>query len=338
MSKLIKILVVLLLAWMIGPALGAADAPRVLEKDFTGVKSVKITLASGDCRLHAAKGKTLRVRNETTFPADRFEPEVRQEGDKVVVKEVYHGSGWKRGKVAWDIWVPKETKVLVRSASGDLAGKDLDIVLEANTASGDVDLARFAGEMKLNTASGDVELTQPSGNVKIRTASGDVSIDDGQAEISISSASGDVKVKKAAGKVVVSTASGDIEMKDVRGSGSISCASGDIEVKGLVTAGPWKMSAASGSVKVGLGAAAAHDLTLSAASGSVHLDYNGHALKGAFELMVAVNRGEIRCAEKGKRDTLFIRGTKFDRLSFSQQGESPKIKLKTHSGNVELRR
>ncbi|MBN1196058.1 MAG: hypothetical protein JXA62_01475, partial [Candidatus Aminicenantes bacterium] len=125
MSKLIRLLALLLLAWLSGSGLHAADSARTLDKNFSGATSISITLTSGDCRLHPAVGKEVRVRNQTTLPVERFQPEVRQDKEQVVVKESYSGSGWTRGKVEWDIWVPEGMAVAFHSASGDLDAKKL---------------------------------------------------------------------------------------------------------------------------------------------------------------------------------------------------------------------
>lgn len=337
MSKVIKLLAVILMAWLLSPLLGAEESPRIFERDFKAVKSVRIDLASGDCRLHVSQDNAVKVRNETTYPVTRYKPEASMEGDELIVKEDHSGKGWSRGRVQWDIWVPAGMKVSFRSASGDLEGKKLDLQLDVHTASGDVDLAGLKGKLGIHTASGDIELAEPSADVKINTASGDVEISGSTGDLVVHTASGDVEVLASTGKMVVRTASGDIELKKVRGEGSVRCASGDIEVPGLTPTGAWEMSVASGSIHVRLAESAAHDMTLASASGDVLLDYNGNAIKGSIEVMAAENRGDIRSSEKGKKDTLFIRGTKFERLSISH-GDAPKIKLKTHSGDVELRR
>ena len=337
MIRLVKILAIIVLIWLMGPGLGAADSPRILEKSFSGAAEIRIRLASSDCVIASADGSKIRIKNETTKSPDSYSPEVSMANGIVTVGEEFSGHGPNHGRSRWSIWVPKGVPVTFRSASGNLEVRELGNALDISTASGDVNLDGLSGKIKIRTASGDVDIAGVSMETKIHTASGDVNVEKSKGGISVMTASGDIEIVGAEGVLKIRTASGDVDLKKIHGSGDVRSASGEIEMKGLIPTGEWTLSAASGSIEVNLGAEAKHDMTLSSASGSVVLDFDGNPVKGSFELLAAFNRGEIRCSEKGNTETVFRRGTKFSRLSFSR-GDQPAISLRTHSGTVEIRR
>ena len=337
MSRLIKILAIIVLIWLMGPGLVSADSPRVLDKNFSGAKEIHINLASSDCVLKPSGDKVTRVRNETTKAPDRYKPEVSMENGIVTIGEEFSGSGLSHGRSRWSIRVPKGVAVTFRSASGDLEVEKMAADLDVSTASGDVELNGNMGKTKIRTASGDIESKSTSAALKISTASGDVDLRDASGGVVLRTASGDIDIVGLKGKVSIRAASGDVKLDGIHGAGDVRSASGDIEMEGLEATGAWTLSAASGSIEVKLGAEMKHDMTLSTASGSVVLDFDGNPIKGSFELLAALHRGEIRCSEKGKTETVFRRGTKFSRFSFSR-GDQPAFSLRTHSGTVEIRR
>ena len=74
--------------------------------------------------------------------------------------------------------------------------------------------------MRINSASGDVEIARVAGNTKIRTASGDVAVGEAGASIGIQTASGDQRIGSVtAGEVTMRSASGDLRVGIRRGSG-----------------------------------------------------------------------------------------------------------------------
>ena len=86
-------------------------------------------------------------------------------------------------------------------------------LLDAHSASGDVEVEFVGGEASIHTASGDVDIRHTDAAVKVQSASGDVDLGDaGGGPIRIKSVSGDVRVAVRAGRRVavdVRTVSGE---------------------------------------------------------------------------------------------------------------------------------
>jgi hypothetical protein len=105
------------------------------------------------------------------------------------------------------------------AASGDIQVDELTGDATAKTASGDVTLASVGGDAVANTASGDVDLGNVVGGAVIKTASGDVGIDDARADVTVATASGDQRIAAVTGgRVDLKSASGDIEVGIREGS------------------------------------------------------------------------------------------------------------------------
>jgi DUF4097 and DUF4098 domain-containing protein YvlB len=105
------------------------------------------------------------------------------------------------------------------AASGDIEVEELAGNAVAKAASGDVRLASVAGDASVNTASGDVKLGRVGGEAVVKTASGDVGIDDAGGAVDVATASGDQRIAAVtAGRVDLKSASGDIEVGIREGS------------------------------------------------------------------------------------------------------------------------
>jgi DUF4097 and DUF4098 domain-containing protein YvlB len=294
---------------------------REIHKEFDGVKAVKLNTVSGDCIIKSHRSNTVIV--DLVYevdPEDAIDFKFEERRSKLVIKERWHGSS-SSSHVIWTLTVPEEAEI------------------DFSTASGDIEVTGPVGEIEASTASGDIELDGVSGDVEVSTASGDVTIIECDGEMNISTASGDVEGTDVAGEMDISTASGEIEIDDSRGSFELSCASGEISADNITVEGSSSFSTASGSVEVVLAETSKYDLSLSAASGDVTLDYNGNPVVGYFEFEARKRRASIKCPfefddeeEFEKWDNIYVR------KSFSRKGDDPAVYLSTASGKIVLKK
>jgi DUF4097 and DUF4098 domain-containing protein YvlB len=100
--------------------------------------------------------------------------------------------------------------------------------LEANTATGEVEIERVERDARVRAASGDIRLGSVGGKADVNTASGDVELGQVGGETSVRSASGDVRLAEAGTGVSINTASGDQTIAAVAaGRVELKSASGD---------------------------------------------------------------------------------------------------------------
>jgi DUF4097 and DUF4098 domain-containing protein YvlB len=313
------VVVALVLVLVCGYPLAARG--KEVHEEFDGVKSVRLGTVSGDCIVKTHRSD--RVIVDLFYDVDpegAFDYKIDERRGKLIIKEKWRG-GSTSGEVIWTLTVPEDAEI------------------DFSTASGDLEVTGPIGEIDASTASGDIELEDVNGDIEVSTASGEVTITKGDGDMKISTASGDVEGVDVAGEMHISTASGEIEISDSRGIFELSCASGEITADGITVEGSSSFSTASGSVEVVLAETSEYDLSLSAASGDVTLDYNGNTVKGYFEFEARKRRGRITCPfdfddkeEYEKWDQMYVRKW------FSRNGDDPEIHLSTASGKIVLKK
>jgi len=297
----------------------ALHAQEVIEKTFKAYKTIRIKTVSGDVELVKAKTNAIKVKVAYRVDPDgAFEPEFHESSQYLRLSENWSGRSYD-SEVLWTVELPADVKVKFSSASGDLRVTDLDLNLDASTASGDLELMGVEGELELNTASGEIILSDAKGEFELSTASGDIDLDDIQGIIECSAASGDIDIKNAQGEIECSVASGDVDATQLK-----------------LTA-PASFSAASGDVDVKLNGALNDDISLSTASGSATLDFNGKPMKGFFEMQCRVRRGRIIAPFAFDNEERFERyDQEYIKKTAKIKSDTPRIEISTASGRASV--
>ena len=269
---------------------------------FEGKQSVELETVSGDCVIKQGTGDKVEVTIVNQYrPRDSFEPKYRERGKRLLLSEDILDSN--SGHSTWTIVLPKGTS------------------FEFSTASGDMEVTTFEGELRASTASGDIEFEQCDGTYDISTASGDV------------------QAYGCKGDFELSTASGDITLRDCRGTFEASSASGNVDARDVILADESEFSTASGDVEVILGESPKYNLEVGSASGDALLDFNGNEIKGSFEFTARERKGDIVSPYAFDEEEVISRYSQhYDRKTFTRGGDTPFIKLGTGSGKVALRK
>ena len=291
---------------VLAPTLAAAQ-PQTFEKTLTvgAAPSLEVVSDSGNISVRAGSGSAIIVKGTVTVrtgwgaPANAAElarqvaaaPPIVQTGDSVRVGRISDEAVRKAVSVAYDITVPAATAV------------------EASAGSGAIAVTGVRRDVKASAGSGDITATAIGGPVSLRTGSGSIAAKDLAQAAQLSSGSGDiVAALTGQGDVRASTGSGDIQLTGVIGLVQASSGSGNVQVNGKPT-GDWKLSAASGSVRVQLPAEQGFTLDASTASGDFDV---------AGPLTV-----------QGKIEKRRIQGT--------VRGGGPTLHLSTASGDIAVR-
>src|ERR1700683_347289 len=150
--------------------------------------------------------------------SDKVEVDQNQGGNHVsVISHLLPGADTTTGRVDYEVLVPADASVTLRSTSGPLRAEKLhgDIVLEGNTATVDVrDVSE--GHVHVKTLNGPVTLTNVSdGHVEITSVSGDVALNSVNGPlVSVNSTSGWIHYDGdfgGGGEYSLMTHTGDIE-------------------------------------------------------------------------------------------------------------------------------
>ncbi len=222
---------------------------------------------SGDITVGGGSGREVileitkrasRRNNQTSLSA--VEVDIDARSSRIEVRTRYpRNTRRTRISVSYDVTVPRDTRVALRSVSGDIVLSDID------------------GEARVETVSGEVELRRVTQLVRAKSVSGGVTLadiaTDGQLEAS--TVSGDLEARDVSGqRLTLNTVSGDIELRGMAFSRTdIDTVSGDIEYEGdLAVDGRYSFNAHSGNVRLILSEEVGFELEASSFSGSVRSD------------------------------------------------------------------
>lgn len=226
-------------------------SPLVREHDIGPAGSVVVSVTAHDVRVRGVDGTVVRL----VSPAqDHPEMEVvAGPGSYAIhVGRTLRGRGFgfrlgslglfglDMGGASVELEVPRDARLEVGGASGDVTIRDVTGSVAVRTASGDISIRGGGGDLHVEAASGNLRaVTSAPVAVTIRTISGDVEIDAPRTErTSITTVSGDVEIASAfapGGDHVINTTSGDVELAVEGGvtievrtvSGDVDCAHPD---------------------------------------------------------------------------------------------------------------
>ncbi|MGN0683209.1 MAG: DUF4097 family beta strand repeat-containing protein [Oscillospiraceae bacterium] len=186
--------------------------------------------------------------------------------------------------------------------------------LEVNTASGGVEIsdsAVTAEVFKLHTASGNVNVNAFFGEVNVKSASGNINItnpSDGAAKsLKISAASGNITADYKAEKYAVNSVSGNTKYSGAVGEGDINVTSGTVTVDYAEWNGDLKVKAVSGNVNVNLPADSGVNVKFDGVSGTVRTDLGNE--KGKFISLGKGTNGEFGGSNKHIAEISLVSGT-----------------------------
>jgi DUF4097 and DUF4098 domain-containing protein YvlB len=224
---------------------------------------------------------------------------------RVVVRTVYdRGPSRANGGVSvdYEVQVPHDTALELRSVSGDIEVRDV------------------RGETRVQTVSGDLRLVQMANLGLAKTVSGDIEIRDGAAarDTAITSISGDLRVQTLRSpRVAVESVSGNLDLLDVRAERlDVGTVSGDVRFRGpLESSGRYELHSHSGTLRLEL-------------SGS-GFDLEARTFSGAIDARTPVDR-EADTARGRRNINQVLRG--------AVAGGGAMLGLRTFSGDIVIAR
>jgi beta-lactamase regulating signal transducer with metallopeptidase domain len=210
----------------------------------SGEAQLMVSTGSGNIHLTRGSGNQVHIHGLVHVNHDGSEeqareiaanPPIEQTGNVIHIGQ-QHEEHWQGISIDYEIEAPA------------------DILLGANSGSGNVVDEGVGRNAKLQTGSGDITATSLQGPFIVKTGSGNITAE-----------------QIGEGEVTAETGSGNIEIKDVHGSFRAQTGSGDIKATGTPSA-PWNLQTGSGNIDIWSGNA---PLTLdgSTGSGSVITDH-----------------------------------------------------------------
>ncbi len=206
----------------------------------------------------SAVKRASRRNNRTSLSAVEIDIDARS--SRIEVRTRYpRNTRRTRISVSYDVTVPRDTRVFLRSVSGDIVLSNIDGEARIETVSGEVVVRRVTQLVRAKSVSGGVTLA-------------DIATDD---QLEAATVSGDLEAHDISGRRLrLNTVSGDIDLRGVAFSRTdIDTVSGDIEFEGdLAVDGRYSFNAHSGDVRLILSDEVGFELEASSFSGSVRSD------------------------------------------------------------------
>lgn len=175
--------------------------------------------------------------------------------------------------------------------------------VDITAASLDVFARASLDRVNARTASGELEF-EDIGSGELRSASGDVSLERCDGRCQISTASGDIRAESIGGDAIITTASGDVRIELAESRVEAKSASGDITV-GCCSGNTVEAVSMSGDVVIGLPEGRIVEASIDSLSGEVRLPPRRTA--------------STETGDAGQKETV-------------------KLRLKTVSGDIQVRR
>jgi hypothetical protein len=220
MKKILFLSVVLLTAFI-------SSAQNNLDKSFTGIKKIRMNIASGDCKIQKSAGAGVSVSLRHTYERG-YQPVVEQEGDRLTIKEDWdrNNNNNNNGDATWTLTVPDGIDVSFHAGSSNLDISGLSLTLNAITGSGNLLFADVKGDIKATTGSGEVELENFDGEISSTTGSGNARVSKSKGDITVTCGSGNVRLLDSQATFAATTGSGNISGRNITINGSSQFASG----------------------------------------------------------------------------------------------------------------
>ena len=205
-----------------------------------------------------ARGVADRPRIEVAGNVVRLRPPAEPDALRVVT-------------VSYDVWVPRDTIVVVKSDSGAVEVTGVAGPVSVGTESSSIALSRLDGKADVKTESGDVKVDRASGGVSVTTQSSAITLRGLSGALEARTQSGAVRASFAGpGSADVETGSSEIQLDGLSGRLTVRTQSGRVNVRGTPTAA-WDVTTGSSLIEAGFEPSAKFTLEATSSSSSVKI-------------------------------------------------------------------
>jgi hypothetical protein len=183
--------------------------------------------------------------------------------------------------VSYEIRVPRGTKVIIQTDSGEVEVNSVAGPVAVTTDSSAVTLTRLEGSTEVKTGSGDVKVDGASAGLRVATESSRMTLRGLGGALEARTETGAVRASFAgAGSADVETGSSAIQLDGLSGRLQVRTRSGRVDMRGTPTAA-WDVTTGSSLIDAAFGPSAKFTLDATSSSSSVQL--KGMTVDGVTE-------------------------------------------------------
>jgi DUF4097 and DUF4098 domain-containing protein YvlB len=244
--------------------------------------------------------------------------EFTQQGNDVIIstpndrhdEKWFRWFDWSDFEVKWNIRVPKNYNLHVRTSGGSIELDNVGGAVDASTSGGSIKTGRLGGIATLRTSGGSITIDGAAARVDARTSGGSIRIGDTDGPCDVRTSGGSITLARVRGSVVARTSGGGISIEEATGSVDASTSGGSIKAKlsGQLLADS-KLSTSGGGITVSIAPNVAADLDARASGGGVSSD--------------------VPITVQGTMDDDELRG--------KINGGGPKLTLRTSGGGIRVK-
>src|SRR5256886_449366 len=242
-----------------------------IEVKSADADQVEIEVFRKVSRESQAKAEEILKNHEVRFSLDGNKVQVHAE-----FKKGFTGGWGDKGRnlqVRYQILVPKQFNVNLKTAGGSIKVADLIGEARGQTAGGSLSFGQMDGPIYGRTSGGGISVAGCKGGVDLETSGGSIHLGEVQGDTTAHTSGGSISLKKTNGKTAVGTSGGGIEAADVRGSIDASTAGGSITANiSAQPTGDCRLHTSGGSIKVSLAEKVAVDVDAKTSGGRVVIE------------------------------------------------------------------
>ena len=223
----------------------ATTAPTLadyrIEKGLALSPGGALTLRTDSARLTVRGTSRQNARLVVTSRRDDFEERFRltfqENPGEVTITAERRGSllrrwfSWRRDSVHFEVEVPYETALDLRTSGGQIEVSEIHGGVEAHTSGGAIELQEISGLVDVHTSGGRISFEQIEGELSAETSGGSIQGEDVGGDVDVDTSGGSIDLRDMAGAVNASTSGGSVTVYFARGNsrgGSLSTSGGRV--------------------------------------------------------------------------------------------------------------
>ncbi len=370
-----QIAVLLLLAAVaVGPAFGQQS--RVYRErnswveETTGTipaaKSLKVIAAMGSIKVQGgARSDVAYVVKKRSYAAseeaarrefERFRVAGSRSGDTAMITGESEQRSFHRFSAEFSVETPRNMEfVRLDTRGGGVSVRGVAGRVELSTGGGSVNLADLGGPVVARSGGGSIEVNGVSGDLLAKTGGGSIQVVSAKGRVEANTGGGNIDVRECTGETQASTGGGSIVAGQIGGPATMTTGGGNIRMSGAN--GPVEVSTGGGSIelldvtqgaRVSTGAGSITAEFVGAGSGSSLntsagdiIVYLSPAIKVSVNAAIEMASGhrirsdfpELKITTEGPEY-----GPRMVYAEGSLNGGGPTLRIRTATGDIELRR
>lgn len=175
----------------------------------------------------------------------------------------------KRFDIHFDITVPQNYGINLKTGQGDISIQDVDGNTNANSLEGDLTFENITGTVIGHTSIGSIRLNSCKGDVYLRSSHGDIEVSDITGVVDLMNSKGDLHCSGVTGNITSKTDNGNIVLTDCKGGADLN-SSKTIE---LENDGPITARTTEGEIIAKFTGQPQHDSVLDATGGGITAEF-----------------------------------------------------------------